>query len=104
MLGRRDFVIHWTAPAKEQWKGILRYYKNRNGNRFYSQKIHKELIDRLQLLKKHIHLGKKVHEDKVRMLAVKDFLIFYDVHENHIAIVDVFHAAQDIQKYPSMEL
>ncbi len=89
MPARSPIKIIWDNEARQYWFDALRFYNKRNGNPIYSSKLQKELQHCTQLLQTHHFLGYISQDDKIRVLHVYDFAIFYKINPDHIRILRI---------------
>jgi toxin YoeB len=88
-------IIIWTSTAKLELKFILEYYNLRNKNKKYSQKLLKTIQVEIKLLILQPFIGKKTDTINVRGLLVENFIIYYEINENHIIILSVWDSRQN---------
>ncbi len=87
--------IIWTYRAEIVFSDILLYYYKRNGNKTYSNKLHKEIQQILNFLKKHPFLGKVTENEEIRVLIKSNFKIFYKTESDTIIILLVWDCRQN---------
>lgn len=87
--------IIWTYRAEIVFSDILLYYYKRNGNKTYSSKLHKEIQQILNFLKKHPFLGKVTENEEIRVLIKSNFKIFYKTESDTIIILLVWDCRQN---------
>lgn len=68
--------IIWSELAKLQFKAILEYYVERNGNENYSLKLVDEVEDVLNTLSKSELIGRLTSNKCTRVIPMKVYLIF----------------------------
>lgn len=90
--------IIWSKLAKLQFKAILEYYVERNGNENYSLKLVDEVEDVLNTLSKSELIGRLTSNKFTRVITMKVYLIFYEINENKIEIVSFWDNRQDIER------
>lgn len=90
--------IIWSKFAKLQFKAILEYYVERNGNENYSLKLVDEVEDVLNTLSKSELIGRLTSNKCTRVIPMKVYLIFYEINGNKIEIVSFWDNRQDIEK------
>ena len=64
----------------------------------YAIKTLDEIYDKIDLLKEHPKIGKKVPElndENIRELQYKSYRIIYRLYEDYIRVETVFHGARD---------
>ncbi|NCA86431.1 MAG: type II toxin-antitoxin system RelE/ParE family toxin [Clostridia bacterium] len=55
-----ELTIFWTQTAKRQSEHIFVYWNNRNKSKSYSKKLNFAIKERIELLKSHPEMGKKI--------------------------------------------
>lgn len=90
--------IVWTQTAIKQRNFIFEYWKQRNGNTVYINKLNILIKERLQLLVQKPKLGKLIEYNGVRMISMRHYSIFYKQIENQIIVVSFWDNRQDPQK------
>lgn len=88
-------IIIWTSTAKLELKFILEYYNLRNKSKTYSQKLLRTIQTEIKLLVQQPFIGKKTDTINVRGLLIENFIIFYEVNENHIIILSIWETRQN---------
>jgi plasmid stabilization system protein ParE len=88
-------IIIWTSTAKLELKFILEYYNLRNKSKTYSQKLLRTIQTEIKLLVQQPFIGKKTETINVRGLLIENFIIFYEVNENHIIILSIWDTRQN---------
>jgi len=89
--------IVWSNLAKIQFSDILEFYAFRNGNISYSLKLVDQVEDLLETLCRSELIGRLTSNKFTRVLAIKTYLIFYEVNGNHIEIVSFWDNRQNPQ-------
>ena len=89
--------IIWSKLAKLQLANVLEFYVQRNGNSKYSLKILSEVQDLLVTLSKAELIGRLSSNKFTRVISMKVYLIFYEIHGNRIEIVSFWDNRQDIE-------
>ena len=90
--------IIWSKLAKLQFKAILEYYVERNGNENYSLKLIDEVEDVLNTLSKSELIGRLTSNKCTRVIPMKVYLIFYELNENKIEIVSFWDNRQGLER------
>ncbi len=90
--------IIWSAHSSEQLKDVLDFYTKRNGNINYSLKILNEIEDLLKVLSENEFIGRLTSNKITRVIPMKNYLIFYEIHKNQIKIVSFWDNRQDKNK------
>lgn len=88
--------VEWSSNAKIELFQILNFYYERNGNRNYSMKVHRNVQATVKQLKKFPRLGFKTSEENIRVIFEGTFSIFYEPTQKQIII----HSIWDNQRDP----
>ncbi|NOX85488.1 MAG: type II toxin-antitoxin system RelE/ParE family toxin [Chlorobi bacterium] len=92
-MARRKVI--WSPRSKNDLFEILDYYYQRNGNKSYSQKLHRQFKNATNLLTKYANIGIKTDVNNVRNLIVGEYSIFYRVEKETIEIITIWDCRQD---------
>ena len=87
--------IKWSPDAKSDIFHILDFYYQRNGNSAYSQRLYTRLQKDINLLKTQSFLGKPTDYNKIRVMIVSEYYIFYEVLSDHIYILKVWDSRRN---------
>lgn len=87
--------VVWTASAIRDRKAILRYWKDRNGNTTYSQKLHAQWEAVIKLLTVNPFLGRPTRFAEIRVRLVGHYNIFYQPSRDLILIVRIIDGRRD---------
>jgi toxin YoeB len=90
--------IVWTQTAIKQRNFIFEYWKNRNGNTIYINKLNRLVKERLLLLLQNPKLGKLSEHEGARMVSMRHYSIFYKHLDNRIIIIGLWDNRQDPMK------
>jgi toxin YoeB len=90
--------VIWAARANTELAEILTYFLTRNKNGAYSLKLVSNFEKAVQQIVKNPSIGRPTSKLQVRVLPVKEYLIFYLVQETEIKILSVWDNRQDIKK------
>lgn len=90
--------IIWSVHASDQLKAVLDFYTIRNGNINYSLKILNEIEDLLKVLSENELIGRLTSNKMTRVIPMKVYLIFYEIHKNQIKIVSFWDNRQNKNK------
>ena len=92
---KKDIV--WSKLAKLQLKNVLDFFVQRNGNANYSLKLLTEIEELLETLSKAELTGRLTSNKVSRVIAVKVYLIFYEINANKIEIISFWDNRQNIK-------
>lgn len=81
--------IVWTSKAIEERKEILDYWNKRNQSKFYSRKLNKLFIEKINHTALQPFSGRKTDDENIRVRIVKEYLIFYEIEETQIIILTI---------------
>ena len=90
--------IIWSARANSELVKILEFYTERNQSKTYSLKLLKQFQKSVVQLQKKPNLGRPTKHKNIRVLVVKEYLLFYLLRENELQIVSVWDNRQDIKR------
>ena len=89
--------IIWSKKSEFEFRSILEFYNQRNGNSNYSLKIVDATEKLLKLIQQNNYLGKLSNNKKTRVINLEVFLIFYDIADKQISIVSFWDNRQNPQ-------
>jgi len=90
--------IIWSDRAFEELMHILEYYNDRNRSIVYSNKILDSVEQLLFLITKNNFLGRLTSDEKVRVINLDIFLIFYEISSDRIDILSFWDNRQNPKK------
>ena len=90
--------IIWSTRASRELKYTLEYYNQRNQSARYSLKLLFEVEYLTSNLSKNELLGRLTSNKITRVIPMKSYLIFYEIHQDHIQIVSFWDNRQDTFK------
>lgn len=88
-MAKRKKIV-WSAKARKDLLRILEYYFLRNGNILFSRKLYKKIKTDVNLLKMQGFLGRTTDYENIRVIAIWDYLIFYEVFPDTILITNIW--------------
>jgi len=94
-MAKKEIV--WSSLAKLQLENALEYYFIRNESPTYSLKLLDEIEDLLETLSNSELIGRLTSNKITRVIAMKVFLVFYEINGNQIEIVSFWDNRQDIE-------
>lgn len=94
-MAKKEIV--WSSLAKLQLQNVLEYYFIRNESPTYSLKLLTEVEDLLDTLSNSELIGRLTSNKITRVIAMKVYLIFYEINGNQIEIVSFWDNRQDIK-------
>lgn len=78
--------IIWTKRTHSELYETLDYYTNRNKSRIYSEKLYKEIQQRLRKLDFSIVLPQKTSKPNIFYFTYKHVSVFFSFQENTIFV------------------
>ncbi|MCI8362097.1 MAG: type II toxin-antitoxin system RelE/ParE family toxin [Clostridia bacterium] len=84
-------LIYFTKRAREDLYQIEYYIKYEFKNAIIAKKTINNLINKILILKSFPRIEKK-HENQVRFITYRKFLIFYEIQEEIIIIKTIIHS------------
>lgn len=87
--------IVWSERARHDLKNIREFFDNRNKSQDYSKKLLKTIRDSSKLIQKFPHLSISTDYNNVRGFIILEYIIFYEILENHILILLVWDCRRD---------
>jgi plasmid stabilization system protein ParE len=94
-MAKKEIV--WSSFAKLQLENVLDYYFIRNESPTYSLKLLDEVEDLLETLSNSELIGRLTSNKITRVIAMKVYLVFYEINGNQIEIVSFWDNRQDIE-------
>jgi plasmid stabilization system protein ParE len=92
-MAKRKVV--WTKDSEVQLQGILEFFTLRNKSSVYSRKLYKKFKTELLSVSKKPELGIKTQLDQIRGLIIEDYILFYEILEDRIVILNVWDCRQN---------
>lgn len=90
--------IIWSTRASVEFKDILNFFIERNGNAKYSLKLLSEVQVLLQTVSKSEMIGRLTSNKFTRVISIDVYLIFYETNIENIRIVSFWDNRQDPEK------
>jgi plasmid stabilization system protein ParE len=88
-------IIVWSSKAKLDLKNLFEFYNHRNKSKTFSLKFHRKIQKEIQLLIQQPEIGKKSNKIGVRGLLIDNHFIFYEIFQEQIVILAVWHTCQN---------
>jgi plasmid stabilization system protein ParE len=95
MVKRR---IIWSEEAKLELREILDFYKRRNKSSSYSLKLYKRFKLELEIIAKRPDIGIKTNRENTRGLIIEDYILFYEVRDMVIGVLELWDTRQNPDK------
>ncbi|MDX1752387.1 MAG: type II toxin-antitoxin system RelE/ParE family toxin [Salinimicrobium sediminis] len=77
---------------------ILQYWQKRNKSKVYSQKLFKLFQVSVRQISENPTIGKPTSINEIRSYVLRDYLIFYEILNNHILILTIWDSRQNPTK------
>ena len=90
--------IIWSKRASEEFKEILNFFIERNGNTDYSLKLFTEVQRLIKTLSRSELIGSITSNKITRVISMDVYLIFYEINNDTIEIVSFWDNRQDPEK------
>lgn len=93
-----DKRIIWSTHASKELIQILEYFNHRNKSTRYSLKLFKEVEELTGTLLRNELIGRLTSNKFTRVIPMKVYLVFYEIHDDHIQIVSFWDNRQDAKR------
>lgn len=90
--------IIWSTRARNDRKEILEYWQKRNKSKLFSTKLFRNFQEAVNQISENPAIGKPTSLKQVKSWVVKDYLIFYEILNDHILILAVWDSRQNPAK------
>jgi toxin YoeB len=90
--------IIWSTQASKELMQILEYFNYRNKSTRYSLKLLNEIEKLTNTLSRNELIGRLTSNKITRVIPMKIYLIFYEIHDDHIQIVSFWDNRQDTKR------
>lgn len=87
--------IVWSHRAMNDRMKILRYWQKRNKSKVYSQKLFRLFQVSVKQIGDNPTMGKPTSLNEIRSYVVRDYLIFYEILNEHILILTIWDSRQN---------
>jgi len=87
--------IVWSKDAVNSKREILTYWIDRNKSNSYSKKLNSLISNAIAIIQKFPNSGKATDIENIRVKAVKNYLIIYEITENSIVILIIWDMRRD---------
>ena len=88
-------TLIWSPEAQEDLDEILAFYRERNGNSEYSDRLSEEIRKALERVVSNPKYGPRWIKRGFRSVNVKPFQVFYRVTKNEIRVSRVWDARRN---------
>lgn len=90
--------IVWSHLAQMQLRQVLEFYTERNGNATFSWKLLDEVDKVMHAISTNQQLGRLTSNKSTRVIILKAYALFYEVHQKRIEIISFWDCRQDPAK------
>ena len=97
-----DRTLRWSPEGQEDFNEILKFYRERNGNSDYGNKLAVQIKAALDNVVLFPYLGQKRGRSGFRYVIVYPFQVFYYVTKTEIVVSAVWDSRRDpkaLKKY-----
>lgn len=81
--------IEFSKRATANLKKIVTFYDNRNGNKKYSSRIVKELLEKVSILAEYPDAGSPTTRENTRFFYFMDFVGIYHYNSKSILVTSI---------------
>ncbi|NJY61724.1 type II toxin-antitoxin system RelE/ParE family toxin [Salinimicrobium sp. CDJ15-81-2] len=90
--------IVWSHRARNDRMKILQYWQKRNKSKVYSKKLFKLFQVSVRQIGENPTIGKPTSINEIRSYVLKDYMIFYEILNDHILILTIWDSRQNPTK------
>ena len=90
--------VIWTRVSEIQLHEILEFFTQRNRSTQYSRKLYNKFKSELKTVAKNPDVGIKTKLNQIRGLIIEDYILFYEILEERIIVLKVWHCKQNPDK------
>lgn len=94
--------IVWSKRALAVRFQILEYWININKSLRFSKKPDNLFLQKIDLLTSHSFIGKRTTSENIRIIVVREYLIFYEILETQIHILSIKDDHQNPEKLKNL--
>ena len=87
--------VVWTREAQDERQRMFDYWTSHNKSTFYSIKLNDLIKKHLKLACKYPQIGRATSFANVRMLIIKNYLLFYKIAEFQLVVITIWDSNQD---------
>ena len=91
--------VVWQPRATKELYEILEFYNNRNGSAEYSERLASKMEYRLSLVGENFQIGEKVDEKNVRRTVVENYVIYYWITPDSVAVLSIRDARRKPKRF-----
>jgi plasmid stabilization system protein ParE len=91
--------IRWSVRADQERLEILEYWANRNKSTTYSVKLNKLFNEQVEQLTKLPDLGKPTKIPFVRIVIIRDYLLYYKTTLEFIEVLTIWDSRRNPRKF-----
>ena len=90
--------VVWTRNSEIQLQEVLLFFSERNKSEEYSLKLYQLFKEELEKVAINPDIGIKTKSYNIRGLIVKNYILFYEIYDEMIMILNVWDCRQDPEK------
>ncbi len=90
--------VIWSNRANSELTEILEFYNRRNRSTAYSLKLLEEIDSLINKIVQHNYIGRLAKDKKTRVVVMRAYLIFYEVHPSEIHILSIWDTRQNPER------
>lgn len=87
--------VVWTRQAQDERQKIFDYWTSHNMSTVYSIKLNALIKKHLSLACKYPQIGRTTSFAEVRLIIIKNYLLFYKNTQNHLVVITIWDSNQD---------
>ena len=91
--------IRWSVRADQERLEILEYCANRNKSTTYSIKLNRLFNEQVEQLTKLSELGKPTNILFVRVVILRDYLLYYKATAEFIEVLTIWDSRRNPKKF-----
>lgn len=90
--------VIWMPRAIDERRQIMQYWLDRNKSFQYPQKLNNTINKTIKIIQQYPDSGIAVDKENVRVIHIKNYLLFYKVEDLSIIILSLWDTRQDPSK------
>jgi plasmid stabilization system protein ParE len=91
--------IEWSERAKNELFEILYYWTKRNKSKTYSEKLNGLVLEAVEVVAEAPETGVPTKFINVRIKIVRDYLVYYRIHNQSIEILAIWDSRRNPKKF-----
>ena len=90
--------VIWMPRAIDERRQIMQYWLDRNKSFQYPRKLNNTINQTIKIIQQYPNSGIAVNKDNVRVIHIKNYLLFYKADDFSIIILSLWDTRQDPTK------